>query len=172
MLSIAADGTRLISYIILRKLKNPPAVKTSSNIALTTSDSGFMDQNLMLDYVDRVILPQTKFINSDGSIGYHPCLLILDDFSAHKVQRVFEYMRKFNILPYFIPGGYTYCGQPLDVVLNRPFKCRLRVLYEDHQYLVKTTMPLDRHGKKQSTWLIRRRNNTRFNKKIFCMLWS
>ncbi len=98
MLSIAADGTLLISYVILRKLKNPPAVKTSSNIALTTSDSGFMDQNLMLDYVDRVILPQTKFINSDGSIGYHPCLLILDDFSAHKVQRVFEYMRKLNIL--------------------------------------------------------------------------
>ena len=121
-MTIAADGTRLISYVILRKLKHPPAVKTSSNIALTASDSGFMDQNLMLDYVDRVILPHTKFVNSDGSIGYHRCLLIFDDFSTHKVQKVFEYIRKFNILPYFIPGGYTYCGQPFvctcHVVLN------------------------------------------------------
>ena len=109
-------------------------MKTSSNIALTTSDSRFMDQNLMLDYVDRVILPHTRFITPDGSIDYHPSLLILDDFSAHKVQKDFYYMRKFKILPFFIPGGYTFCAQPLDVVLNRPFKCNLRVYYEDHQF--------------------------------------
>jgi hypothetical protein len=47
-LTIAADGTRLPSYLIFKKLKKSPSVKTSSNIVMAVSKSGFMDQKLMI----------------------------------------------------------------------------------------------------------------------------
>jgi hypothetical protein len=99
-------------------LKKPPKVEiTNNNIIINVSDSGFMDQSIMQDYINRVILPYTRNAN---------CLLVLDDFSAHKIEGVFQYMKERNISPLLIPGGYTYCLQPLDVSINKPFKDSLR----------------------------------------------
>ncbi len=90
----------------------------SSNIVLISSDSGFMDTYLMKDSIDRVTLPYIRFVNLDGKEDYHHTLLVLEDFSAHKVLEVKEYCLQYNILIYF--GGYTWCSQCLDVTLNRP----------------------------------------------------
>jgi hypothetical protein len=49
------------------------------------------------------------------------------------MSKCFWLYAKFNILPYYIPGGYTFCAQPVDVVLNRPFKCNMIFFYEEHQ---------------------------------------
>ena len=70
---------------------------------------------------------------SEGIVDYHPSLLVLDDFSAHKCPEVKDHCLKYNITPYLILGGYTWCTQCLDVTLNRPFKVDLRDYYEEHQ---------------------------------------
>ena len=88
VLSIAADGTRLPTYIILKKLLKIPNVKMSSNIVLNRSDTAFMDNHLMKDYIDRVILPYTK-----GKKTF----LVLYDFSAHKSQSTIDYLASNNI---------------------------------------------------------------------------
>ena len=74
----------------------------------------------MRDYIDTIIIPHAK---------NKPCLLLLDDFAAHKTKFILDYMKANNITPYLIPGGYTYCLQPLDVSINKPFKQSLRQLY-------------------------------------------
>jgi len=101
-LTVAANGTRLPAYTILRKVKKTPAVKVSSNIVLTSSGSGFMNTYLMKDYIGRVILPYIRFVNPDGKEDYHHSLLVLEDFSAHKVLEVKEYCPQYNVLIYLI----------------------------------------------------------------------
>jgi hypothetical protein len=58
VLTIAANGYRLPSYLILRKLKKTPKnLIVNPNVVVTVSDSGFMDSELMMDYIDKVIRP-------------------------------------------------------------------------------------------------------------------
>ena len=58
VLTIAGNGNRLPTYIILRKLLKPPGnLITNPNIIVNVSDSGFMDANIMKDYINRVIKP-------------------------------------------------------------------------------------------------------------------
>jgi hypothetical protein len=66
VLTIAANGYQLPTNIILRKLKKPPKVEiTNNNIIINVLDSGFMDQRIMQDYINRVILPSKKL-----SVGF------------------------------------------------------------------------------------------------------
>ena len=142
VLTIAANGYRLPTYVILRKLKKPPSnLFTNDNIIIATSDSGFMSSELMQDYVNRIIKPY---------IDANKCLLILDDFSAHKTDFAIQYMTSNNILPFLIPGGYTYCLQPLDVSINKPFKDKLRKLWKEWN---DTTSRFTKKGNKSKpTW--------------------
>ena len=102
-------------------LKNVPAIfKTvplPAEIVLTTSISGTMDQSLMIEYLDKIIKPETE---------NKPCLLIMDEFASHKTAMVNDFMTNSNICPLLIPGGYTSCLQPLDVAFNKPFKDHYR----------------------------------------------
>ena len=80
-----------------------------------------MDSELMMDYIDKVIRPY---------IGTNKCLLILDDYRAHKTPEVIQYACSHNIQPFLIPAGFTYCLQPLDVSINKPFKDALRIKWK------------------------------------------
>jgi hypothetical protein len=75
----------------------------------------------MEDYIDTVIVPY---------IGKNECLLVLDDYEAHKTASVIAHMKSKNITPFLIPGGFTFCLQPLDVLINNPFKDELRKLWK------------------------------------------
>ena len=95
ILSIAADGTRLPTYVIFKKLLEVPYVNSSANIVLNRSESGFMANYLMKDYTDKVLLPYTKGKKA---------LLVLDHFTAHKSPSKLGYLADNNITPYLIPG--------------------------------------------------------------------
>ncbi len=59
-------------------------------------------------------------------IGNNKCMVLLDDYSAHKTESVIDFCNRQNIGPFLICGGFTYCLQPLDVSINKPFKDALR----------------------------------------------
>ena len=121
VLTIAANGYRLPTYLILRKLSKPPAhLELNPNIIINVSDSGFMSSKILPHYIKNVIKPYIKESN---------CLLILDDFTVHKTENVIDYFSQNNIKHCIIPGGYTYCLQPLDVTINKPSKDELRKLW-------------------------------------------
>ena len=82
-------------------MKKPPKnLILNPNVVVTASDSGFMDFQLMMDYIDRVIRPY---------IGTSKCLLVLDDYCAHKTPEVLQYACSHKIQPFLIPAGFTYC---------------------------------------------------------------
>jgi hypothetical protein len=74
-----------------------------------------MDQFIMLDYMNRVILPDTQ-----GS----EALMILDEFRAHFTEMVTNEYASNNIEQAVIPGGYTSSNQAIDVSINKPLSDR------------------------------------------------
>ena len=53
-------------------------------------------------------------------------MLVWDQFRAHKTETVKEQCATLNTTQAVIPGGLTSILQPLDVVLNKPFKDRMK----------------------------------------------
>ena len=83
VITITASGIMLPVYILFKGLKKVPAIFKSSpvpeTIVLAASMSGTIDQDLMVDYLERVVNPYTKGKKS---------LLILDEHKAHYTQTV------------------------------------------------------------------------------------
>jgi DDE superfamily endonuclease len=84
--------------------------------------SGWMDQEIMLIWVERIWRPWAIAQN-----GF--TLLILDEFSAHMTEAVKVAIANCNTLILYVPGGYTSKLQTMDVGLNKPFKDGLRDNY-------------------------------------------
>jgi hypothetical protein len=80
VITIAADGTVLPAYVILKGLKKVPKCDTPANIVVNVSSSGSMDTSLMLDYLEKIVLPYTK---------NRKALLLMDEFGAHKTVPIY-----------------------------------------------------------------------------------
>ena len=61
-----------------------------------------------------------------GALLKKKSLLVWDQFRAHKTEKVKEKAKEIQTTQAMIPGGLTSILQPLDVVLNKPFKDRVR----------------------------------------------
>ena len=61
-----------------------------------------------------------------------PSLLILDKASMHKIPSVIKNIDQYDTEIKFIPSGMTRILQPLDVVINKPFKDLLRKKYVEY----------------------------------------
>ena len=97
-----------------------PKCKIPAGVIVNVNKSGTMDKHLMLDYIQRVLVPYTK---------KEPCLLLLDEFSlviAHKCSYTDANLKAENINSVYIPGGYTDSLQALDVSINKPLKGHFR----------------------------------------------
>jgi hypothetical protein len=99
-------------------------VPIPDNVIVAVSESGSMNQELMEFYIDKVLQPDNKGEKS---------MLIMDEFGAHKTERIKNKLARANIDPFMIPGGYTSLLQPLDVSLNKPMKQCFRQLYTNWQ---------------------------------------
>lgn len=76
-----------------------------------------MTEELLSVYMDEVIRKRHQAIFSP------PTLLIMDSATCHKTAAV---SRHKNITPILVPAGCTPLVQPLDVSINKPFKCKMR----------------------------------------------
>ena len=119
VVTVRADGVLLPFFVIFNGLKHIPKVfRTNllpSNVVVTVSMSGTMDQFIMIDYMNRVILPDTQ-----GS----EALMILDEFRAHFTEMVTNEYASNNLEQGFIPGGNTSSNQAIDVSINKPLSDR------------------------------------------------
>ncbi len=108
----SSDGKMLPAFAIFkgkRKLKfNPPA-----KVKVAVQIKAWMDKGLMKNWFTGVVMPYAKGRRA---------LLIMDAFSAHKTDEMFDLAKKNNVDLIIIPGGCTSKVQPLDVCLNKPFK--------------------------------------------------
>ena len=61
-----------------------------------------------------------------GGLLKKPSMLVWDQFRAHLTDKVKQRASSERVHQAVIPGGLTSVLQPLDVVLNKPFKDRVR----------------------------------------------
>ena len=91
-------------------------------------DAAWMDEVRMLRWVDEILKPYLQ-VNPPPP-GIVPVIL-LDAYQCHMMALVTDAIAELGIEIIHIPGGCTGLTQPLDVGINKPFKSRVRVLWEE-----------------------------------------
>jgi hypothetical protein len=100
----------------------------NSSSLYACQDAAWMDEVCMLRWVDEIIKPYLK-VNPPPP-GIVPVIL-LDAYRCHMMASVTDAIAELGIEIIHIPGGCTGLTQPLDVGINKPFKSRVRVLWEE-----------------------------------------
>jgi hypothetical protein len=126
--TIAANGDKLKPYLIFKGERNGriaqrelPVNPNGNRVVLCCQKKAWQDETNMVDYIDRVLVPYLQ----ERAVGV-PCILLLDQFSAHWTETVRDRMEDLGITPYKIPAGCTAMVQPVDVGIGKPFKDRVR----------------------------------------------
>jgi hypothetical protein len=125
-LACTAAGEMLKPFITFKAKTDRTLKKVSfreADVVVTTQAKGWMDSQLMLKWIQKVLVKHTK--------GQH-ALLVFDTFRGHLTADVQAKLAKNNILYMAIPGGCTSKIQPLDVCLNKPFKSYIRGAWEQY----------------------------------------
>ena len=136
ILACTAAGHMLPPMIIfkgkraLKKLHIPPGV------VVEVQQKGWNDGSLTLLWIQKVLCRYTK---------KHHALLLWDTFTGHMTEEVAEKLQANNITVAVIPGGCTSKIQPLDICLNKLFKCYSRNQWMEYvQKQVATREPGER----------------------------
>ena len=87
---------------------------------LKFNESGFTTSSLIIEYIQKIISKQ----DTPGKK-----VLIMDTASSHIHKEVKNELSSLNIDTVYIPGGCTSILQPLDVVINKPLKDKIRNQY-------------------------------------------
>ena len=87
-----------------------------SNIAVTTSETGFNNDWISLQWIKHF-----ETFSRRGQRGKWR-LLIMDGFGSHDTFEFLEYCEYHNIIPFTFPSHTTHLLQPLDVCIFQPLK--------------------------------------------------
>lgn len=121
VLTIRNNGDILDPIVIFKGKNLPNNLKNgiSGINSIEMQDNAWMNQTIMEKYVDS--LPTSESFK----------LLIMDTFAVHKNTSIIEKLHTKRYVVVFVPPGYTDILQPLDVSINKPFKCNIRKQFQD-----------------------------------------
>lgn len=120
MLTVLADGKKLPPYVILKWKNLPKNESFLPGLIVKAQEKGWLDNELLLEWIKRVWNQQP------GALLKHPGMLVMDSFRGHLTDNVKKGLSKIKTQQVIIPGGMTSMLQPLDVCINKPFKCQLK----------------------------------------------
>jgi hypothetical protein len=129
-MTVTASGSVLTPMLIFKgatggrieKRDVPTYVK---DLLYGVQPNAWMDERMMLTWVER-LKPYVK----EAPNGIVP-LLFLDSFRCHMMGSVVNAIQELGVeVEQHIPGGCTSLCQPVDVGVNKPFKSRMRNLWE------------------------------------------
>jgi len=124
VLSCMADGTKLKPMLIFKR-KTVPKEKFPPGVLICVQEKGWMNETLVMRWVSDV------WMTRPGGLRGTRSLLVWDMFRAHLCEGVKKKLKESRIRQAVIPGGCTSLLQPLDVSLNKPFKCGVRAAWND-----------------------------------------
>lgn len=124
-LTVSASGSKL-KPIIICKGKTEKCQKKfnldKNTIIGTQSKSGWMNEDIMLLVLDQI----SEYSKDTKSV------LLLDQYDAHKTDKVKNYAESKNISLVYVPIGMTDKYQPLDVGVNGIYKNKMRQYYTNY----------------------------------------
>ena len=137
VLAINAAGEFLPTMTIFKGKRDPKDVQIPRGWVVCYNDKAWMREDVMIRWIKEVLRPYTQ---------RRPALLVMDSFSAHVTTNVRAELERINAFPAIIPGGCTSKAQPLDVVINKPYKDKIRKLWtlfmQDRQAQAKDSLSL------------------------------
>ncbi|CAI7848836.1 unnamed protein product [Closterium sp. NIES-53] len=99
-----------------------------ADIVIRAQEKGWMDERLVQDWTTQVLIPFLKLLRDEG--GWHKqALLVFDSYKGHLTESVGQTLKMFKVMRAVIPGSCTPLVQPLDVSINRSFKCAMHHCY-------------------------------------------
>jgi hypothetical protein len=122
MLCAKANGFKCKPYVLLeRKREMPELISKYKSLVLEFAGKIWMDDNLVEKFLDKII----------GTMSFEKRLLVWDAFRAHISASTKTKLRNMKVDAAVVPGGCTPYIQAPDVSWNKPFKDKLKELYDD-----------------------------------------
>ena len=135
VLAVSRAGTMLQPTVIHKsksKVAREQPGKTREErglVALYKQESNCMTSDIMVDWIEKTLVPHVEKERVSGNDVEERCLLIMDSFSGHRTAAVKETLERHGIDLCMIPGGMTKHLQPLDIAVNRSFKSKVKGEY-------------------------------------------
>ena len=95
------------------------------DIVYACQDNAWMDETVMLKWVEKILKPYVA-LSPEHVIP----IILLDSYRCHMMASVVTAIQDLGVEVLHIPGGCTGLIQPVDVGVNKPFKCHLRKQWE------------------------------------------
>ena len=125
MLAVTGDGTKLPPYVVFKRKTLPKNMKFPKGIIVRVHPKGWFDDAITKDWIRSV------WRKRNGGLMKKKSLLVLDAFRCHRDENTKKMLNDSNTDLAIIPGGLTSILQPLDVSINKPFKCYMRELWNE-----------------------------------------
>ena len=137
VLGASLDGRKIPPSIILKGQSKPTgrvykevtgnftSSRFPANVVMTVQAKVWMNEDVMLEWIERVWTPYVASIHSGHSF------LLMYQFKGHMMGSVLDKLAQNGTEAEFIVGGYTSKFQTMDVGLNRPFKAKIGELFDD-----------------------------------------
>ena len=106
-------------------MKKIPKGEKIPGVFVHCHPKGWMDEEGIIIWLKKV------WNTRPGALLQNKALLVWDQFWAHKMDKVKDCSKDLKTSQAMITGGLTLVLQPFDVVLNKPFKDRLRQKWLD-----------------------------------------
>ncbi|CAI7911515.1 unnamed protein product [Closterium sp. NIES-54] len=132
MLAVTASGLKLPPYVVFKR-KTIQKVPIPAGVVVRAQDKGWMDESLVQDWITQVMVPFLKPLR-ESTGRRREALVVLNSYRGHLTEAVGQTMRMFRLSRAVIPGGCTPLVQPLDVSINRAFKCGLVLRWIDESW--------------------------------------
>uniref|UniRef100_A0A8C4RZL7 HTH CENPB-type domain-containing protein n=1 Tax=Erpetoichthys calabaricus TaxID=27687 RepID=A0A8C4RZL7_ERPCA len=123
--TVSMDGTKLRPTIIFKRKSFPKNIKFPAGNTVRVHPKGWMNEA-----GTKLWLQDVWARRSGAGQSKRPSLLVWDMFRAHTSEDIKDEARKMATMLAVIPGGLTSMLQPLDVCLNKPFKDRVRSMWQ------------------------------------------
>jgi hypothetical protein len=137
MLAIIADGQKLPPYVVF-KCQMMAKEKFPQGIIVWVQKSGWMTEDLVDDRIKSVWFERL------GALLCQQSMLVLCSFRGQTTENVKAQLRREKCDLVNIPGDMTGMLQPLDIVINRPFKAHIRRSYSECVQKTHETTPTGR----------------------------
>ena len=124
MLACLGDRTKLPPYVVFKWKTLWKKMTFPHGLVVRCQEKGWMNEELVKDWLNTVW-------SKVGDLSRRKLMLVWDSFCAHLSAPIRRTLQSLNTECAIIPGGMTGILQPLDVCINKPFKDRLRVKWQE-----------------------------------------
>ena len=129
ILACDQHGKKLPPSIVVathRKLPRARIRLVDGVVVFEKTRTSMSNSDIMQRWI-RIMMDQS----STNSYNENHCLLLMDSFAGHRTEQIREACQATRTIRALIPGGLTSKLQPLDLTVNRSFKCKMKRYYRE-----------------------------------------